>query len=571
MKRHTRQCRAAGLWAAAVLLAPAAARAGASLGDAGHYLHGNTKLYVHNPDGRAFDVTVHRFPWWIGAGWNEPDLLLVVESPAGSEVLRETLHIDDDGTTAAVPAGPAGAYRLSVGKGSTLNYWYVTTSLEKAVAWTGDGEGDALRAPWFMANPFVARTWYFWVPRGTREFAVRTQGSSGRSQREDGALILYSPRGQRYDALFGNPNNTGTPVSPGRPRPEREMRVHVEPGSGGRFWALEIGQGDSHVYNDISVALEGVPPYLARSPEEWFHPGDPAQPDLGPYDDDEFVQSDRTPGRENNRWGNWSPCPALGDPDACELLCPTRAALWNPADRELKFVIGTYLPRHMFTPGPDGAVKPLAEDRLDHARVRLAGAGGASVLDVSAPLMHLHAGERWERKIRTGAGVATVDVADAEHFWMYTYPATPAVLVGADAGENGKRFRFEIGHARNWYFYVPAGTRRFGVRAAVEPETDTMVFEVNAPDRTMAMVYGREADLEVDVPAGLDGKIWHVRVNIGSRTVFDSRLSSPRFPSMRVTLDLEGVPGLLAPTWEQWFDPADPRPPLRRAAAAGTG
>ena len=27
-----------------------------------------------------------------------------------------------------------------------------------------------------------------------------------------------------------------------------------------------------------------------------------------------------------------------------------------------------------------------------------------------------------------------------------------------------------------------------------------------------------------------------------------------------MTLELKGVPGYLAPTWEQWFDPDAPRP-----------
>jgi hypothetical protein len=31
-----------------------------------------------------------------------------------------------------------------------------------------------------------------------------------------------------------------------------------------------------------------------------------------------------------------------------------------------------------------------------------------------------------------------------------------------------------------------------------------------------------------------------------------------RYLGLYLTLDLKGVPGYLAPTWEQWFDPERP-------------
>ena len=36
---------------------------------------------------------------------------------------------------------------------------------------------------------------------------------------------------------------------------------------------------------------------------------------------------------------------------------------------------------------------------------------------------------------------------------------------------------------------------------------------------------------------------------------FTGTMAEPRFPSLDLTVDLAGVPGYLAPTWEQWFDP----------------
>jgi hypothetical protein len=257
----------------------------------------------------------------------------------------------------------------------------------------------------------------------------------------------------------------------------------------------------------------------------------------------------------------------LGDPDADELRCPAQVALWNPEDRELRFVIGTYLPRGMFPDEEDQKKhgwEHLPEEAHDHADILITGTDGTPVLKESAPLLHLHGHERWDRTIRTGKGVATVDITGAEHFWTYTYPATPAVLVGETIEDNWRRFRFEIGTARSWFFFVPKGVRSFAVRARAAHDTDVIDMEVNAPDRTAARLFGNRGEQTVTVPDGLDGKVWHVHVDFGEATTFVSDLPRPRFPSLDITLDLQGVPGYLAPTWEQWFDPRNPVPPVRR-------
>jgi hypothetical protein len=341
----------------------------------------------------------------------------------------------------------------------------------------------------------------------------------------------------------------------------QEAEIIVEAGSAGRFWALEVRMGDSHTYSDVNVILEGVPPYLARSPEEWFNPetGLPAAATL--YDTTEFVQSDRTPG-SRSVIEHWTPCPALGDPDSDELRCPAQIALWNPENRPIKLVLGTYLPRNMFPErekDDKGRWKDLPEAEHEQAKVRITNAAGRTLLDRAVPLLHLHGGERWQTNLITGAGVARLDIAGANNFWAYTYPATPAVLVGRDAGDGWGRFQFDIGAARNWYFRVPRGTERFLVRFDTAAPADVADFRVNAPDRTVAAVYASRGTCEVVVPPGLDDRIWHVRLDFGSATRFAGTAANPRFPSMTVTLDLKGVPPCLAPTWEQWFDPGKPR------------
>lgn len=149
-----------------------------------------------------------------------------------------------------------------------------------------------------------------------------------------------------------------------------------------------------------------------------------------------------------------------------------------------------------------------------------------------------------------------LDITGAEHFWAYTYPATPAELVGQPEAEGWHRFLLEAGTARNWYFHVPRGTKSFAVRFAAADETDVVELRVGAPDRTVAAHYGRSGECAVAVPEGLDGKVWHVRLDVGEATRFLGTAANPRFPSLRVTLDLKGVPGFLAPTREQWFDPS---------------
>jgi len=561
-------CAMACLCVTASVSAKAAPPRGATLGGAGHYLMARTRTHFNNPTGKAFSLWLHRFQWWIGGGWNRPDLKVRLTAPDGKVVVDKTCRVGDDGYRIDVPRGAKGAYTLDVDPHTTLNFWTVRSTLPGAVAWTGPNTGDAVKSRWFMAAPFVPRKWYFWVPAGTKKFILRAQNNRGRSHREDHGLTIFSPRGQRMAVLWGQANQDAPEVALGKvKRRIQRADVIVEAGSAGRFWAIEIRHGESHTYSDINISLEGVPPYLSRSPEEWFDPSTGKPAPVSPYDDAEFVQSDVTKG--SKRKGDvyhWTPCPALGDPDANELRCPTKIALWNPQGRELKFCIATYLPRNMF-PGKDpktGRVKKFTDADYDQADVKITDHTGRALLSKRVPLKHQHGhGPGSVHRLRTKA-VATIDVTGAEHFWCYTYPATPAVLVGQKTDDGWRRFLFEIGTARNWYFFVPRGTRSFQVRAAAGHKTDVMKLEVNAPDRVIAMIYDNKGAKTVRVPAGLDGKIWHVRIDFGGATRFVSRLPRPRFPSLDVTLDLKGVPGYLAPTWEQWFDPAKPVPAVRR-------
>ncbi|MFW6163408.1 MAG: hypothetical protein ACODAJ_11620 [Planctomycetota bacterium] len=547
--------------------------AGTSLGDAGHYLNTNVPILLNNPQGKAFAITLYRFQWPIGGGWNRDDMAARVLAPGGDAAFDKTVRVPDDGYTIRVPAGARGVYRLEIDARNGLNYWYATTSLSQAVAWAGEGTGDALRSHWFVCNPFVPRTWHFFVPEGTRRFRIRAQNNHGRSQREDHGITVFSPRGQRMGCLWGTAAWDAPKVKRDaeatRGYAHQTLEVTVEPGSDGRFWAVELRMGDSHVYSDVNLHLDGVPPYLARSPEAWFDPRTGRRPDLTLYDEDEFIQSDRSDAARAKHplVEHWTPCPAIGDPDGCEIRCPARVAFWNPEGRRLRFVIGTYLPRNMFPKRNERrgrGAKRLPAEEHDHAALRWVGADGQVMLREKAPLFHLHGHERWERPVSPGRGVSRLDVTEAEHFWLYTYPATPVVLVGREIAGGWRRFHLDVGHARNWYCFVPEGTEELTVRVRAKHETDVVRLEVNAPDRVMAMLYANAGTRTAEVPEGLDGRMWHVRMDWGGASRPFGRLPRPRFPSIVVTLDLKGVPGYLAPTWEQWFDPREPAHPFQR-------
>lgn len=543
-----------------------AASAATAVGDDGHYLRYVPKVYFHNPDGRAFSVTVHLMRWPIPS-WNPTNVTLRLGDPAGKAVVEGNVVFTEPSKTFAVPAGPKGAYVLEMNLPAKHVFhgpdFWVESSLDRAVVFTGNPHepevvGNAMAGRWMIVQCSVPRRWWFWVPPGTKSFTARTQWIANyQSQREDWGITIFSPRGQRVRSLWGDLDmDRGRPFDTPQSRTASTI-INVEPGAAGRFWCVELRFADSHNYSKISFSLEGVPPYVARSPEEWFDPAaaEPV-PRVPVYDDEAFIQSALDePTKKAWPWlGNFSPCPALGDPDGAQVRGDAEFALWNPDDRPLRYRVGTYLPRG------------TADGRPNHARVRIAGANGRVVQDKDEPVLHLHGDDGAPVAMpATGRGVARVAVSGTERWFAFTYPATPVVLCGRDGGDGWSRFELEVGTARHWYFFVPKGTRSFAVRAAARHDTDRLLLEVNAPDRTVEMMYGRKGELTVAVPTGLDGKIWHLRVDIGSGTVMvtDGGPES-RYLGIYTTLELKGVPGLLAPTWEQWFDPVKPAPGMTR-------
>lgn len=522
----------------------------ARIGSAGHYITGGTLLYLLNEDGEDFSITLHRYNWPFEGSWNRRDIRVQVTDPDGTSVLDKTVETDEDGVTLDVPGGTPGSYKVDVDERFTLNYWHLETSLPRAVAWTGPGTGVAYRdQPWFMATPMVPRTWYFYVPEGTKTFTLKAQSCVARSQREDHGLIVRSPRGQPMAALWDQPNPTvvdGEIVAGREPPRLQQTHIVVEPGSDGRFWSLEVRLGGGHTYSDINLALEGVPPYLAHSPETWFNPKTDAPPKRILYDEDPFIRSDVPPEdqRERPYFHYWLPCPAVGDPDGNEIRTPSRLAVWNPDNRELAWTLRTYVARHA------EAIK-AGKKEAETATVKISDADG-KVLSTEKATFHP---KKHFKKTLQFQGVRYIDVEDAEHFWTYTYPATPVVLSGTPIGKGWHRFHLESGSLRHWFFKVPKGCSTFEVRIDALFDADVLSVEINSPDRRVAKLYGKQGTRRIKVPSGTDNRIWHLRVDVGDASEYGPKPGRARFPTIAFDLDLHGIPPYLAPTWEQWFNP----------------
>ncbi len=509
-----------------------------AIGDWGHFLGYTPHIYINNPEGKAFEVTLHVMKWPID--WNSPTTKAEVIDPNGEVIVKGKHKLKNAECTLEIPAGPEGVYEVR----THTNIW-VSSTLDESVVWTGEPHKHIVEGDRTIFGCTVPRRWWFWVPRGTTSFTCYAM-RAGRymSQREDWGFFIITPRGQRIKALWGQP-----PITK-KYQQQQKVKVLVEPGAAGRFWSFRAAYGDSHNYSNVNISFEGVPPYLARSPEEWFNPKTGEQPKPKIYDETPFIQSAPKSAPKKNamkkRWPNldhFSPCPSLGDPDGALVWGDGKFALWNPEGRKLKFRVGTYLPR---------------ADAENEAQLTVTGPDGKTVIDKKVSISHIH-GEHGapRRTLDLDEGVSTVQVAGTERWFSYTYPATPLVLIGEEQG-TWAEFRLTTATTRNWYFYVPEGTKKFRVRAKAKHETDVMHMQVCAPDRTLGLIYGRQGNTVVKVPPHLDGKVWHLRPAVSSASRMITRKKPYRYQTMPLTIGMKGVPGYLAPTPGQWFHPGHP-------------
>jgi hypothetical protein len=522
-----------------------------SLGDAGHFItQFMPEISLNNPSGRAFTVTVHRYVWpeasFNGGG------KIVVRAPDGSIAGETKLLAGQSEGTISVPAGGKGVYRLEGGIGGYSLFWF-ETDLDQAVVKAPDIGTITEGSPGYqvvMLHAIVPRRWYFYVPPGTKSFEVQTVIGTYQTHREDFGLLVMNPRGQRVAALYGG-------LSPTKPRLKEASEIfpctiEPDPGTTGRFWNLWLTGGDSHCYSDLRIVLKGVPPYMAPTPEQWFDPSTGAAPLRLVYDDSPI----REPGKDidpktgrpqSTDFYRCTPTPFLGDEDFNGIRGAASVFLLNPENRPLDFGAGSYLP-------PSGGL-PVS--------YTLFGPGGVRLDKKNATFLH-----KSDYRLRipaSGAGIYRVDV-DSPAWYAWSDPAVPMVLAGHPDKDGGASFAIQTSIARHWFFRVPKGVASFSVAAKVADPDHALLLEVHTPDRLMdlACVRGGEPrSMTIRVPSGADGKTWFLRTEVGSPTRFVSPDGSPpRHTRIDADITLRGVPGYLAPTWEQWFDPT-------QAATAG--
>ncbi|MFM7520463.1 MAG: hypothetical protein ACKO9B_08345 [Planctomycetota bacterium] len=518
------------------------------VGDAGHFLlNSPQRIFANNPDGKAFVVTVHNHLWKAGPGFGG-GCSFVVRGPGGDQVATGGIAAGETPATVMVPAGPKGVYAIEIRSGGYSLTW-VESSLAQMVA---EAEPfDAVGSHPFQLHAMVPRRWYFHVPAGTRKFQVRHVVQVGQTHREDYGLFVVNPRGQRVDALFGGKSLDMSPttgVQPGFTLPNSPVPVtrtiEVDPGTAGRFWSLWIVGGDSHNYSDLMLQLDGVPASFASSPDQWFDPRTGQGPPPLAYDESVIRRPDVVDanGNAHEPYPRYlcSPAPFLGDEDYNGWRGPHTVWFANPENRKIEFGVQTYLEE------PGERDVPVAVTVMSPKEKLL-------------PKESLKLGKSLEIPA-AGAGAYRVD-CDGRRWFPWTYPVPPIVIQGRPTGAGGTRFALETGLARQWYFLVPRETKEFKVAVNVLDANQVLRVEVHAPDRIveeLAVRGGAQREITVAVEPRLAGRIWFLRTEIGSATRFVSDKDHPRQTNIEADIELLGVPGYLAPTWEQWFDPQRP-------------
>ena len=524
---------------------------GSWLGDAGNFFQRPTRILANNPSGVAFTMTVHRHVWKAAGDWaNGGNYALRILAPDGTEQAKGTIPSGDDAATLQVPAGAKGVYTLEI-KPAGYGLAWVECSLPQLVAECPYWQ-DATAKDWIQLHVMTPRRWYFYVPAGTRRFQVRHVILTSQTHREDYGFLVMNPRGQRVEAFYGGKSLDMSPTS-GSPRPGFTLplapvpitrTVEVDPGTDGRFWNLWITGGDSHNFSDLSLMFDGLPSYLASSPEQWFDPRTGLSAPKRVYDEAVIRTPDTVDAKGNvhDPYPRYfcTPSPFLGDEDYNGWRGAHTVWLLNPENRKIEFGVQTYT--------------PSAEDQTNRVAIKVTGPKKDTLLEQALPL------GKSVSLAEAGAGVYRVD-CDSPRWFPWTFPAPPIVIQGQPTKDGGTRFALETGVARHWFFMVLPGTKQFKVAVEVRDPLHVLRVEVHAPDRLLdelAVRGGARRELVVPVPAQLAGRIWFIRTEIGSATRFVSSKGHPTQVNIEADIELQGVPGYLAPTWEQWFDPERP-------------
>ena len=113
-----------------------------------------------------------------------------------------------------------------------------------------NGEGGAIR---LISAP---GDYYFWVPAGTTEFAVRV---AGEGTGEHIRALLIDPDGKIVDEV----DNTAATY---------QFEIEQSAGTPGQVWIIRLAKPTATLWEDHYLDLRGVPPVVAPSREALLVP-----------------------------------------------------------------------------------------------------------------------------------------------------------------------------------------------------------------------------------------------------------------------------------------------------------
>ncbi len=200
---------------------------------------GRYLLYADKGDNVAF--TVDHFQ--VGNYGGKP-IPVVVTAPSGKEIQRVKAPCKQR-TAVAFTAPETGVYRVVADPGANrLRITECTNPLNL------NGEDGAIRLI------HAAGDYYFWVPAGTTEFAVRV-GGEGTGERIRAMLI--DPDGKIVDKV----DNTAAVY---------QFEVQQPVDTPGRAWIIRLAKPTATAWEDHYLDLRGVPPIVAPSREALLTP-----------------------------------------------------------------------------------------------------------------------------------------------------------------------------------------------------------------------------------------------------------------------------------------------------------
>jgi len=187
---------------------------------------------------------------------------LTVTAAAGNVVFTDSCSTDDSHEARCGLPGAAGSTYTVVIDDDQRGVWTLRGEHLAVVARTGPG---------FRLGGVGRTRFYFGVPQGTPEFRLKLLGVHTGPY----SAIVLTPAGQIAGQFQGsNPGPAIIPGAPGSatPLPEghpEEGVLTITPAAAdtGAVWSVVLAAAI-----DIGVELDGVPPYLGLSAQDWFEP-----------------------------------------------------------------------------------------------------------------------------------------------------------------------------------------------------------------------------------------------------------------------------------------------------------